>query len=337
MGKKRILGLILAVVMMLVAMPIQATQAGVAKISQKKATIYVGETIDLWVNGTSKAVTWSTSSKKVAKVNQDGVVKGVKKGTAVITASVGSKELTCKVTVKAVGLSKKSVKLKVGDTYQLELNGVDAVFYHSNNEKIVNVSSRGLITAVGAGKTTVEVATAKGTYSCTVTVAKTKVKISAGYQKLLDFLKSDGVVSSTGEYAYVWRPVDDGMIFMITNLIEDNEVVFYTSGNSGSYSYYEFYLWVEVNLANTKTCTVRGSMGDTIMFKATIDTASYKGGLIPFDFLKAPSYATKSAKDAWAESLSSITDSLLGVVGAEIELQAGIKMSELGFNKVYDH
>ena len=46
-------------------------------------------------------VTWTSFSKKVAKVSNKGKVTALKKGTATITAKTSSgKKVTCKVTVK---------------------------------------------------------------------------------------------------------------------------------------------------------------------------------------------------------------------------------------------
>ncbi|MGN0291275.1 MAG: CAP domain-containing protein [Lachnospiraceae bacterium] len=70
------------------------------KISKKSASVYVNQTITLKVNNTSRKVTWSSKEKSIATVSSKGVVKGKKAGTTTITAKVGSKKYTCKVTVK---------------------------------------------------------------------------------------------------------------------------------------------------------------------------------------------------------------------------------------------
>ena len=44
-------------------------------------------------------VKWTSSDKKVAKVSSKGVVTGVKKGKATVTAKLGKKKYSCKVTV----------------------------------------------------------------------------------------------------------------------------------------------------------------------------------------------------------------------------------------------
>lgn len=76
------------------------TQAAVKpKLSKSKLTLSVGQSATLKVKGTTKKVTWSTSSKKIAKVTKKGKVTAVNKGTAKITAKVAGKKLICKVTV----------------------------------------------------------------------------------------------------------------------------------------------------------------------------------------------------------------------------------------------
>lgn len=69
-------------------------------MNYSKKTIYEGSKLTLKVPGTSKKVKWSSSDKYVASVNSKGVVKGKTAGKAIVTANVGGKKLTCKITVK---------------------------------------------------------------------------------------------------------------------------------------------------------------------------------------------------------------------------------------------
>lgn len=79
---------------------IQVQAAAKVKLNKTKLTIDKGETYQLKVKNTKKKVTWSSKNKSIATVNKKGVVKGRKAGTTTITAKVGKKKYTCKVTVQ---------------------------------------------------------------------------------------------------------------------------------------------------------------------------------------------------------------------------------------------
>ena len=75
------------------------------KLSKTSLTLKVGQSSTLKLTGTSSKIKWSSSKKSVATVSSKGKVTAKKKGTATITAKVGSKKYTCKVTVKAAPAS----------------------------------------------------------------------------------------------------------------------------------------------------------------------------------------------------------------------------------------
>lgn len=68
---------------------------------QQKITILLGEsrTISLGKNISNKKYQWSSNNKNCVTVNKNGKVTGKKKGTAVITAKKGKRQLKIKVTV----------------------------------------------------------------------------------------------------------------------------------------------------------------------------------------------------------------------------------------------
>lgn len=100
--------------------PFAVTASAAAKktpvLSAKKKTVYYKGSTTLKVKNYTKKVKWSTSNKKVAKVNSKGKVTAVGLGTCTITAKVGSKKLKCKVTVKDRNVS-SSVSFKVNSGY----------------------------------------------------------------------------------------------------------------------------------------------------------------------------------------------------------------------------
>ncbi|WP_051656769.1 Ig-like domain-containing protein [Butyrivibrio sp. AE3004] len=84
--------------------PVRVTKV---KLNKSKKTLKLGKSFTLKAkvkptNATIKDVTWSTSNKKIAKVDANGNVIATGKGTATITAKTkdGSYTATCKITVK---------------------------------------------------------------------------------------------------------------------------------------------------------------------------------------------------------------------------------------------
>ena len=98
MKKSKKLLAIFTIMLLIVCMAVPVSAAG--KINKKKATFKVGHTLQLGVTGTKGKVKWTSSKKSVATVSSKGRVKAKKKGSATITAKIGKKKYTCKVTVK---------------------------------------------------------------------------------------------------------------------------------------------------------------------------------------------------------------------------------------------
>ena len=178
--------------MVLAAFSLPAEAKSTPKISKKKITITVGSKKKLKVKGTTKKVKWSSSKKSVATVTKKGVVKGKKKGTATITAKVGSKKLKCKVTVKAAPkLNKKSVTLKVGKTYKLKVkNTTKKVTWTSSKKSVATVSKTGKVTAKKKGTATITAKVGSKKLKCKVTVKKasstsSSTKVSSSVKKQL--------------------------------------------------------------------------------------------------------------------------------------------------------
>lgn len=95
---KRILAIVLIAMFAVMMVPIQ-TRAAI-RISAKSKTLFVGESFTLKIAGTTSAIKWSTSNKKVASVNKRGKVTAKSQGTAIIKAKASKKTLKCRITVK---------------------------------------------------------------------------------------------------------------------------------------------------------------------------------------------------------------------------------------------
>ena len=177
---------------------LKAAEAALVKVTvtldKTSATVYTGKTASLKTtsNDAAKTVTYTTSNNAVVTVSSTGVVKGVKAGTAVITATCGNATATCKVTVKApsVKFAKKSAVVYKGKTATVKatLAGVSSVTYKSSNTKIATVNSKtGTVKGIKAGTVTITATSGKlkATYKLTVknptfTLTKSSATIAKG-------------------------------------------------------------------------------------------------------------------------------------------------------------
>lgn len=154
----------------------------------------------------SKTVTWTSSNSKVATVSR-GKVTAKMPGTATITAKVGSKTRTCKVTVKApltsIALNRTSATLVQGQKLTLSVSYYPSyttdsktTTWTSSNNAVATVSG-GTITAKKAGSATITAKVGAKRATCTLTVkAKTAAKkesymnVSQAYTLVNNFRKN---------------------------------------------------------------------------------------------------------------------------------------------------
>ena len=109
-------------------------------LNKTEASIYAGKKVQLKVIGTSKTATWSSSNTKVAKVSSTGKVTGVKAGTAVITAKIGSNKYKCTVKVKSplsVDISELTFTTQVSKTVTCTYLLDGSVYVQVANKDIV--------------------------------------------------------------------------------------------------------------------------------------------------------------------------------------------------------
>ncbi|MBN2956818.1 penicillin-binding Tp47 domain C-containing protein [Blautia massiliensis (ex Durand et al. 2017)] len=159
----------------------------------KAATVYTGKTkaLKATTNDSDAIVTFKSGNTKVATVSSKGVVKGVKAGTAVITAKVGNATATCKVTVKAstIKFAKASVTIYKGKTATVKAAATPSatVNYTSSNTKVATVNSKtGVIKGIKAGTVTITAKAGTLKTTCKVVIknpAFSLVKSSATIKK----------------------------------------------------------------------------------------------------------------------------------------------------------
>ncbi|MDE6292093.1 MAG: Ig-like domain-containing protein, partial [Bacilli bacterium] len=127
------------------------------------ATITPANTTD------SKKITWSSSNTKIVTVDQNGLVKGISNGDAVVTAKFSNgKALNVKVKVKSpiaiksIKMKQTKVSLAYGNSTALKVSVSPSnatlennLTWKSSNNKVVKVDKNGKIAAVGAGSATI--------------------------------------------------------------------------------------------------------------------------------------------------------------------------------------
>ena len=176
------------------------------EISKKVSSILVGKTYNLNIKNKVAGSTykWTSSNKKVATVDNRGVVTGMKQGTVTIkckiTAPKATYQLSDKVTIrqpaKSVKINNKIATVNVGQTYDLNRTispktSLDITTWTSDDSDIVKMGKKGKFTALKEGTATITAKTLSGkTDKVTIQVIDEKGLVST--QKELDALLGSG-------------------------------------------------------------------------------------------------------------------------------------------------
>lgn len=147
-------------------------------------------------DASNKAVKWTSSDEKIARVDDNGMVTAVGAGKATITATTvdGGFKADCTVSVNkpivhvtGIALDKTAVgPMTIGyyETLKATVSPADAdnkaVAWSSDNAAVAAVDQNGKITSVGAGSATITATTADGGFkaSCSVTVDPPKAPVA---------------------------------------------------------------------------------------------------------------------------------------------------------------
>ncbi len=174
-------------------------------LNKKSASLKAGKKLNLTAKVSPKRkIKWSTSNRKVATVSSKGVVKGIKAGTAKVTASVGNKKASCLVKVtKAAsensGNNNVNVEIRV-QGLNASVEGGNTVYvghsspittqiipanatnktlsYHSSNTGVAQVNERGAILGISEGTAVITVMAA-GNVSTTLNVKVVEVPVES--------------------------------------------------------------------------------------------------------------------------------------------------------------
>ena len=155
-------------------------------LDQTEVEIAVGKAFTLTAtvlpeNTTNSMVSWSSSNKSVATVDQSGKVTAIKAGNVTITAKVGTLTATCAVTVitpvSSITLNYSTFTLKENETIKLIATikpsnaTYPSVSWATENPNVATVDENGNVTAISEGETVISALTKEMSASCTIVVS----------------------------------------------------------------------------------------------------------------------------------------------------------------------
>lgn len=138
-----------------------------------------------------------------------------------------------------VKISKAKLELRAGDTYTLKLSGsTDIIKWSSSKTSVATVSSKGVVTAVKAGKATITAKFKQKSYKCTVTVKSGKTVDVVFTAYMFDDSTIDEYVKKIKKenpnYLDV-KPYDDGHI--IVTMYESDRIALVNDVNNNFDTY----------------------------------------------------------------------------------------------------
>ena len=173
-------------------------------LNNDSASVFTGQTIALTATvapetAANKEIEWTTSNNLVATVSDKGVVRGVSKGTATITATtkdgsgvkasctVNVRQSVTSITMKKTAsvYTKQKITLKATVSPSSAYN--KTLLWSSSQKSVAKVTSAGVVTGLKAGKTNIKATTKDGSklYSiCKVTVRQAVKKITLSKKKV---------------------------------------------------------------------------------------------------------------------------------------------------------
>lgn len=145
-------------------------RAILGELNEVDVVLEKGESFHLYVLGINKRAYYSSTDIKVADVTIFGGVTAYRSGSTYIKVRVDGKVLKCRVRV--IDLSKSKLALKIGESYKLKVKGKTlGVKWKSSDKRVVNVTKKGEVIAIGKGEAIITAIVLGKTLSCKVIVS----------------------------------------------------------------------------------------------------------------------------------------------------------------------
>lgn len=202
-------------------------------LNVEQASLGVKETLQLVPTNDQNCeggYTYASSNKKIAVVDQNGLVTAKKTGSATIrVTSYNGLTIDCAITVGKtpgkVALSEKQLHMGVGQTQKLSAvlsaGSVSAITFRSSDPEVAVVDADGVVTALAPGKAKITAATYNGkTAACQVTVfaAPVSIRLSQSEATLPQGMQLDlSPAGNTGSYAAFSCVSSDETVAVVDN------------------------------------------------------------------------------------------------------------------------
>ncbi len=185
-------------------------------LNKDKTAMYTGEEMTLNAtfepeNATNKKAFFISSAPDIATVDENGKVKALKPGTVVITAVAGDgldtisititdkPGTTTKYTIAPIRVPSNTILIGQQITASTTVSPAAAITWSSSNEAAARIDSRGVITGVAAGQTTITATAGGAKVSVVIQVNKPTVKWNVTYKTCpLQFKKSTTALKAIG-------------------------------------------------------------------------------------------------------------------------------------------
>lgn len=152
-------------------------------ISDARLSMERGSTYQLTAStSNSSTVSWKSSKKSIAVIDENGIITGMKPGETTITAIADGTSKTCTVTVKppTIKLNKTSLRLYRGQSSRLNALVSSAVkpTWKSSKSSVAKVDEEGTVTAIKHGTATISAIVDGIVRSCEITVEPPDIELS---------------------------------------------------------------------------------------------------------------------------------------------------------------
>lgn len=281
--KKRICACItIVLVLMLCCMPVSA--AGTFKLERSSVTMYQKQSRRLTVKfaGKKQKVIWKSSNPSVAAVKQNGKVTARRKGSAVITATVGKVKKSCKVKVLAptIKLNKKNAVIYTNRnpqtvTLKATVRGASRKVKWTSSNKSVATVSGGKVKAVKPGSTVIK-ATANGkTVTCRITVKKADESMSISMDSILKLYAQKKYTEAQNMAYKLPTKASDGYASLEARNAYRRKLVTYDVNYLPKYDGVEAFYLTDINKDGTAELLLRHGVSEA---GKTVDIWTYLNG-----------------------------------------------------------